>query len=67
MLICIREHGSVLYLGMAMEFQFDNSDGISMIQPKQLQNSKPRLEMDLFILPSSSQKYSQTYPRVCGS
>ena len=60
---CIRECGSVLYLGMAKEISKYHTDAPAGKRPKKPLPPKP----SRMILPSSSQKHSQTYLRVRGS
>ena len=62
----IRERGSVLYLGMAMEISILPYWCTSRIMAKEATNPQTK-HADRMLLPSSSQKHSQTYLRARGS
>ena len=66
MAVFIREHGSILYLGMAKEIQIYRIDALWMKTAKEATNPQTK-HANRMILPSISQKHSLTYLTVRGS
>ena len=65
--MCIRKSCSVLHLGMAKEIMRFPIVMYYHDMTKEVTNPRPRLQIELCLLPSSSQKYSLTYLRVYGN
>jgi len=63
----IKERGSVLYLGMGKEYFRVYHTGWILGKEATNPQSGQTKHADRMILPSSSQKYSRTYLRACGS